>query len=122
MSLAAFYQRCEQDAFPPSVVLHDEGNYLLVRISGHFLPRSGRIGPGCTGVQQPQEVVYFRDGAHGGPRVVPRGLLFYGNHGAETADAFDFRLPENADKLFRVCRKRVHVPPLAFGIYRVERQ
>ena len=75
-----------------------------------------------AGVQQPQVVVHLGDRADGGPRVAARRLLVDGDRGGQPVDEVDVRLVHLAEELPGVRRQRLHVPPLALGEDRVERQ
>src|SRR6185295_10023407 len=67
-----------------------------------------------------QVVVDFRDGADGGSRVRPRGLLFDRDGGREAFDQIDVRLLHLLEKLARVRRQRLDIAALAFRVDRVE--
>ena len=122
MALAPSHQGSEQQAFPACIFLDYKVHYLLVRIADKFLPRDRRIGRGRPGVEQAEEIRNLGYGAHGTPGVVAGGLLLYGDDGAEALDAFHLRLVQDAHEMFGIGRQRIHVTPLAFGIYGVESQ
>ena len=72
--------------------------------------------------QQPQVVVDLGDGADGRARIVTRRLLLDGDRGRQPLDQIDVGLLHQLQELARVCRERLDVAPLAFGIQGVERQ
>ena len=74
------------------------------------------------GEEQPQIVVDFRDGAYSRTRAARRSFLFDGNGRGKSFDGIHIRRLQPIQKLPRICRKRLHVSPLAFGIDRVKGQ
>ena len=103
VSLAPFHERRKQEAFPFPVVLHDQGYYLLVGVPDHRLSCGRGVCSRCLGIQEPQEIIYFGDGAYSGSRVVAGSLLLDGDDGAESRDALHIRLLKNAHELLCVC-------------------
>ena len=75
-----------------------------------------------AGEEQAQIVVDFRDRAHGGARVVGRGLLFDGDGRRQPFDVVYVGLLHYREELASVGREGLHVAPLALGIERVESQ
>ena len=75
MSLPSLDHRRQKVAFPVLVVLHDQGNDLLVGVTDHGLAGLWRICCRCTGIQKTEEIVDFSYGSDGRTRVVARGLL-----------------------------------------------
>ena len=73
-------------------------------------------------VEQTQVVVNFRHRADGRTRIARRRLLVDGNGRGKAVDAVQVGLVHLAEKLPRVGRKRFDVPPLPFGVNRIERQ
>ena len=84
--------------------------------------RGRRIGHADAGKQQAQIVVDFGDGAHGGARVLGRGLLFDRNRRRQTLDVIHIGLLHHLQELAGIGRQRFHIAALAFGIDGVERQ
>ena len=72
------------------------------------------------GEQQAQVVVDLGDRAAGGARVVRRGLLFDGDRRRQTLDVVDVGLLHHREELAGVGGQGLDVPPLAFGVQRVE--
>ena len=122
MAFAAPYEGGKEIAFLPVIVFHDKGHYLLVSIPDHFLACGRGVCAGCLRIQQPEEIVYLCDGPYSGARIVPCGLLLYCDDGTQSCYAFYFRFFQYPHKLLCVCRQRVHIASLPFGIYRVERK
>ena len=86
MALATFDHRSEEIAFTSCIIVHYQGYDLLVGVSDHGLAGLWRIGGRCPGIQKTQKIVDLRNGAYSGPRIVSRGLLFYGDDRAQTCD------------------------------------
>ena len=122
VALSAPDERSQQIALAAGVAAHHQVYNLLVRVAHHLLPAFGGEGPGALGVQQAQEVVDFRNGAHGASGVVAGGFLLYGDDGGEAGDFFHFRLLQDAHEVLGVGGEGVHVAALTFGIDGVERQ
>ena len=122
VSLPAFHKRSEKDTLAAFIVADYEIHYLVIRISDHFIACGRGVCLRCTGIQKPQEIIDFGDGADSGTGVVAGGFLFYRYYRAQSRDAFHFRLAENADELLGIGRKGVHIPSLAFCIYGVKSQ
>ena len=82
----------------------------------------GRVGDADAGIEQPQVIVDFRDGADGRARVARGGFLVDGDGGGEPVDRFHIRLVVDVQKLARIGRERLHIAPLPLRIKRVECQ
>src|SRR5690606_10110727 len=82
----------------------------------------GAVRRAHPGVQQPQVIVDFRDGAHGGARVVSSGLLLDGNRRRQAFDEVDVGLVHQLQELPRVGRQAFYIAALPFGVQGVERQ
>ena len=122
MALTAPYQRSEQVAFTACVVLHDQGDDLLVCISDHRFACLRRVRCRRTGIEKSQEVIDFRDRAHCRTRVVTGGLLLYGNDRTESCNRLYLRLFQYAHEVLGICGQRVHVAPLTLSVYGIECQ
>ena len=72
--------------------------------------------------QQPEVIVDFGDGAHGGARVVAGGFLLDGNGRAKPLDVVHIGFFHHRQKLTGVGGKGLHVTALALGIEGVEGQ
>ena len=120
MAFTAFDYRRKKVAFASAVVLHDQRDYLLVRITDHGLPRLRGIGGRCPCIQKAEEIVDFRNGTDGRTRVVAGRLLLYGDYRAEARNRFDLGFFQYAHEMLGICGKGIHVPALAFGIDRIE--
>ena len=89
------------------------------------LPRDRRAVVGAVRHADPrpeeaQVVVDLGDGADGGSRVLPRGLLLDGDGRREPLDRVHVGLLHQPEELPRVGRERFDVSPLAFGVDGVE--
>ena len=122
VALAAPHERRQQVAFAVAVGGEDQVHNLAVGVAHHLLAGLRRDGARTFRVQQAEEVIDLRDGAHGGAGVVPGGLLLDGDDRAQAADLLHLRLLEDAHEVLRIRGQGVHVPPLAFRIDRIERQ
>ena len=72
--------------------------------------------------QQSQVIVNLRNRADRRTRVTIRGLLIDRHGRAQAFDEIDVRLVHLSQELSRVRRQRFHIPALAFGEQRVERE
>ena len=122
VALAALDHRGHERDAPPVEAPEDEVGDLVVGVVDHLLARDGRIGPRGTRVEQTQEIVDLRDGAHGRAGVLVGGLLLDGHHGAQPRDLIDVGALHRPHELPRVGRERLHVAALPLGIDRVEGQ
>ena len=122
VALAALDHRGHERDAPPVEAPEDEVGDLVVGVVDHLLARDGRIGPRGTRVEQTQEIVDLRDGAHGRAGVLVGGLLLDGHHRAQPRDLIDVGALHRPHELPRVGRERLHVAALPLGIDRVEGQ
>ena len=122
MSLSSAHKRCHQVALAVLVALHYQGHDLLVAVSDHLGSGFRRVGLGCLGVEQTKEIVDLGDRAHSGTRVVSRCLLFYGDDRTQSCNGFYIRLFQYAHEMLCIGGEGIHIPPLSFRIYRVERK
>ena len=95
---------------------------LLRRLRLDDLPAFRAVRDAGAREKQPEIIVDFRDGSHGGARVAVRCLLVDGDRGAETFDEVHIRLVHLPKELTRVGGQRLHIAPLPFGKQRVECQ
>ena len=72
--------------------------------------------------EQAQIIVDLGDRADGRARIVSRRLLLDRDRRRQPLDGVDVRLLHQAEELARIRRQRLDVPPLPFGVDRVERQ
>ena len=115
-------QRREEVAFAAGVVAHHQIHNLGVVVPDHFQAGFRRYGAGALGIQQAQEVIHLRDGAHRGTGIVAGCLLLNGNDWAEAGDFLHFRLFQYAHEVLGIGGKGVHVTALALCIYGVKSQ
>ena len=120
VAFAPPYQGSQQYASASCVLRHDEVHYLGVGVAHHFPACSRGVCRGRLCKQQPEEVVYLRYRAHGGPGIGAGGFLLYGYDGAEAVYAVHVRLLQYAHEAAGVRGEGVHVPALALGIDGVE--
>ena len=71
-------------------------------------------------VQQPHVVVDLRRRPHGRARIADAVLLADGDGRRDAVDPVDVRLLHPLEELPGVCRQRLDVAPLSFGVDRVE--
>ncbi len=122
VALAALDHRGHERDAPPVEAPEDEVGDLVVGVVDHLLARNGRIGPRGTRVEQAQEIVDLRDGAHGRAGILVGRLLLDGHHGAQPRDLIDVGTLHRPHELPRVGRERLHVAALPLGVDRVEGQ
>ena len=122
MALPTLHQRRKEVALAVLVVLHDQGDNLLVRVSDHGLAGLRRVRGRGTGIEKSEEIVYFRDCSNGRAWVVSGSLLFDRDDRAETRNRLNLRLFQYAHKVLGIGRERIHVPSLTFRIYGIEGQ
>ena len=97
---------------------HNVGHLMLL----HLLARDGGDGLPDAGKEQTQILVNFGRGADGRARVAGVDPLFDGNGRRNALDEVTFGLAHASEKLSGIGRQALHIPSLAFGIERVERQ
>ena len=93
---------------------------LLGRLAADGTPAVGAVRVAHPGVEHAEVVVDLGDRADGGARVPAGGLLVDGDGRREPFDEVDVGLLHLAQELPGVRRQRLHVPPLALGVDRVE--
>ena len=108
--------RCDEN------VIASRAAGLVDRLLTDFAPAFRAVRDACARVEQTQVVVNFRHRADGRTRIARRRLLVDGNGRGKAVDAVQIRFVHLAEKLPRVGRKRFNVPPLPFGVNRIERQ
>ena len=106
----------------PLAQLQDALDDLLRGLAGDGFSTVRAVRRSYRGVKQPQVVVDLGDRAHGRARAAAGGLLLDRDCGAKSLNRIHIRPLDLIQKLARVGRKRLHVPPLALGVNRVERQ
>ena len=75
-----------------------------------------------TGIQKPQVIIDFRDGADRGTGVVGRSLLVNGDRRGQAFNQFDIRLVHPAQELPGVGTQRLHISSLALSVNCVKSQ
>ena len=93
---------------------------LLGRLAADRAPAVGAVRVADPRVQHAEVVVDLGDGADGGARVPAGGLLVDRDGRREPLDEVDVGLLHLPQELPGVRRQRLHVPPLALGVDRVE--
>ena len=90
------------------------------RLNGLQADRAARGAEACE--EQPEVIEDLGDRADRGARVAVDGLLIDAEGRGEPVDPLDLRASHLAEKLPGVGGQRLHEPPLAFLVDRVERQ
>ena len=90
------------------------------RLRGNFPAALMTVRDADVGEQQAEVVVNFRDGANRRSRVRRGGFLLDGDGGRQAVDQIDVGFFHLLEKLPRVGRQRLDVPPLALRVDRVE--
>ena len=120
MALSAPDQGSQEQALAAFVLSQYQFHDFFVGVAHHLLARDGRVGGGCAGEEQAQEIRDFGNGADCGTRVGARGFLFYCNDGAEPFYAFDLGLFEYSYEMLGIGGQGVEIAPLPFGVDGVE--
>ena len=117
---AAAHQRREEPGLFAAVLGKYFGGYALRRPGLYRLmaSRAERAAGLCE--QQAQVVVDLGDGAHGGTRVLGRGMLLDGDGGREALYGIHVGLVHLLQELAGVGGQRLHVAALALGVNSVE--
>ena len=95
-------------------------HHVVHRLPLYFLARNGGNRAAYAGVEQFQVVINLRRCAHGAAGVARGGLLLDGDSGRYALDVIHFGLRNPAEKLPRIRRQRLYIPPLTFGVQCVE--
>ena len=121
-ALLHFHERREQDDARTFGHGHDVRDDLVrgAGFDGRAAVRAIDLAQPCE--EHAQEVVDLRHRAHGGTRVMRRGLLFKRDSGGQALDLVHERLVHLGEEHTRVGGKRFHVAALALGVNDVESQ
>ncbi len=92
--------------------LHD----LIDRLGRYFFAALMTVWHADARKQQAEIIVNFGNSPHRGARIPVRCFLFDRYRGRKAVDKIDIRLFHHPQKLPRVRRKRLDVPPLSLGI------
>ena len=95
---------------------------ILSVIDLHLGTTDGRIGLTYACKQQSEILVYLSRCPDGTARIAGYDLLLYGYGWWQSLDIVALRLAETSEKLTCVCRQRLYIAPLSFGIECVESQ
>ena len=87
---------------------------LVDRLFGDLATTFGTERLADPSPKQPVVVVYFCYGTDNGPWIVVCGLLFDRNSWRKAFDIIDIRLFHPSEKLPRICRQGLDIPPLPF--------
>ena len=122
MPLAVAHQRRQDVDALASIFLQDKLQDLLLGVLHHLLAGQVGVGHPGTGVQQAEEVVNLRRGAHRGTRVLVRGLLLDGDDRTEPRDFIHVGTLQVSQKVARIGRESLDITALPFGKNGIERQ
>ena len=122
MSLAITHQGSQDINALALVVAQDKLDNLLLGVLHHLLAGQVGIGVSRPGIEQAEEVINLGRGAHGGARVLVRGLLFDGDDRAKPRDFVHIRTLQVAQEVSGIRGESLNVAALPFGEERVERQ
>ena len=114
-------RRAHLDARVARPCEHDVGD-LRGALSLHGASAIRAVRRARARPEQAQVVVDLRDRSDGGSRVVSGSLLLDGDGRRQPLDGVDVRLLHEPEKLARVGREGLDVPPLSFGVDGVEGQ
>ena len=122
LALSAAHQRRHDHEARPLGKLHDLVDDLLRRLPGDRTAADVAVGMADARPEQAQVVVDLGDGADRRPRVA-RGRLLVDRDGRRQAlDRVDVGFVHLPEELPGVGGQRLHVPALALGVDRVERE
>ena len=96
--------------------------HLIHRVALHARAAVGAKGAADAGEQQPQEIVAFGGGGHGGARIAAGVFLADGDGGGDAVDIFHRGLFHALEELAGVGGERLDVAALALGVDGVEGQ
>ena len=84
--------------------------------SGHFFPAGWAVRFSNSRPKEAEVILDFRDGRHGGARVVTTLFLIDGNGGRKSLNGITVRFFHLSDELARIRRQALDVPPLTFCV------
>ena len=120
VALALPYECSEYVYALAGIVGVDHLDDALLRILHHLLARNIAVSGSGASIEQTQIVVYLGRCAHGRAWVLVCCLLFDGYNRTKTGYVVDIGALHSAKEVACVCRERVDVSALTFGVYRVE--
>ena len=120
MALALPYECSEYVYAFAGIVGVDHLDDALLGILHHLLARNVAVSGSGASIEQTQIVVYLGRCAHGRAWVLVCCLLFDGYNRTQTGYVVDIGSLHSAKEVACVCRERVDIAALTFGVYRVE--
>ena len=121
-SLPSPYHRCKKLHFRPLRHGHDAIHHLVDSLTPDLSSALGTVRDSHSCIEKSEIIVNFRHSSHCGAGVPVGGLLVYGNRRGESFNALHIRFLHLSQELSCVRRKRLHVTPLSFCIYRIKCQ
>ena len=122
MSLPVLDHRGEDIARPRVILFQDKLRHLVVRVLHHPLARHIAVCVRRPREKQAEEIIYLRHSPHRRARVLVHGLLLYRYHWRQPRHLIHVRPLHVPHEMPCVSRECFDIPPLPFGINRVERQ
>ena len=120
MSLPATDYGRKDDDLLAAVLFGDEVADLVFGVTHHLLAGLVTIRLSRPSIPNPQEIIYFRNGAHSGARVAVGAFLLDADDGAQTCNLVNVRTFHIAHKLTRVSIEGLHITPPSLGKNGVE--
>ena len=96
------------------IVVCNHVEHFFLSISHHLLTCGVAVCPTGTCEEQSQIVVNLCGGAHGGPRVLVGGLLFYADDGRQTGYLVYVWSFHASEEISCVCREGFYIAALSF--------
>ena len=124
LALAAHHHGCHDDRLG-AVALGETQDLVGHLVGGLLLDLAAAFGAvrhAHAREQQTQVVVDLSGGAHGGTRVLRRGLLVDRHRRRQTVDAVEVGLAHLTEEHARVAREALDVAALTLGVHGVERE
>ena len=99
VAFPTFHQGSEQEDALAVIILEHPVQDFLIRETDHGFTGLQAEGIRCSGVNQPQEVMHFCDGADGRTRVFGNGLLLDADDRAQSSDLIHFGTFQSSEEL-----------------------
>ena len=120
VTLAIFHQWSQDIYFPPVILFQNQRHYFLDGVLHHLFARFIRIRLAYSSIKQAKEIVDFSGSSYCATRILVDSFLLDGNHRAQAGYLVDVRALHVSEHSSRICRERIDISTLAFGIDSIE--